>query len=104
MMNLIVFCSLNFLFIYILKYDLHGFLMAFYIKCILEFAVLLYCAKTYNKIPLIKPNIKEMIDNYWKDFVFSVYILFGLFGEVLGVECNTYFAALTGKVVNIISW
>ena len=102
--NFLVFFITSYLTIMVYKLGLDGFIIAFYLKVIIETIVLLIMLTKFSYVNFIKPTCKEIFKDFWDDIKYSLYILFGVFGCFLSFESLTYYVALSGKIEDINSW
>lgn len=105
LISLTTFSFLNIIMVYFFDMELIGFLISYHSKMFLE-CLLLYLslrnnvAEEYLKIP----EMKLIFQNFNSEIKYAAFISLSQYGEWIAVELNTVFAALTGKVENIIAW
>ena len=75
-----------------------GFLIAYYSKMVVDFILLTYFSLYYSVVSFDLPNFHELFTEFKKDFLYTIHILLGIYGEYIGVELMTYFAALTHDI------
>ena len=103
--SLIVFSILDVLLIYFLDMELLGFLIAYYIKIGLDFCLLYLTIKEHVASEYITlPGWQSIFQNFGSEFKYTAFISLSQYGEWISVELYTVFAALTGKIENIIAW
>ena len=102
--NFLVFFLSSYLTIMVYKLGLNGFIISFYLKTIIELLILLIMTYKFSNVDFIYPKFKEIFKDFWEDFKYCLFILFGVFSGFLSFELLTYYVALTGKRENINSW
>ena len=102
--NVIIFLFLSFICIIRLKLGLTGFIIAYYTKCTLEFFCLIIYLKLKSKIKFKFPKFTSVFENFWKDLKYCLFVLFGTYGEWIGIDSLSYPVTLTNKQENINSF
>lgn len=107
-LNMLSACSTIFfvyLFLYKLEMSEKGYALAMFCKVFLETSLCIYFVMTRsNKELLFVPSLSQASKDFGEMFQYSVHIMVGNYGEWMAVEINSYFSALTKKVVNIVTW
>lgn len=95
----------SYIFMYKMNISEMGYFCVFLLKNLIETGFLLYflknrCSREY----LFIPSLKDITKGFGDSFFYSVKILVGNYGEWTASEVNSYFAALSRKAMNIVSW
>ena len=100
--NVILFTSIAFVGIIIIKIGITGFLIAYYTKMIVEFFMLVYVLINYSVVKGMKFSIDYR--NLFADLKYFLFIIIGLYGEYFAVESCAYYTAVSGKIEYVTSW
>lgn len=103
--TLFVFVVVNFMLVCRMRMSLYGFLIAYYTKIILEFAMVVYGVLRYSHKELFKiPKFTDIISGFISELKSTSCIVLAVYGEWVADEVYTIFAARTGKLENIHVW
>lgn len=103
--TLVVFAICDWLFIERLGFHVYGFLIAYYVKVVLELSMVCYVIMKYSHTELfVLPNFSEVVSDIIGEFKNTSCIIFSVYGEFIADEINTVLAARTGNIAFVYTW
>lgn len=103
--TLFVFLAGDYVFIYLMKLRLLGFVYALTLKIIFEFFVLVYFILTKFDMSYLRcVSLGKLCEEFFVEIKFIFFVSFSMYFEVIGFTITDIFIARLGQVKYIIAW